>query len=92
MFRSTLIRSLNLFDNYSKRMTSINDLKTKSKQASELIEALKTQIAHIKEESTPAFMVQKAKNLENENAQLKLKVEKLKKELEAAEAAKGPSG
>jgi predicted nucleic acid-binding Zn-ribbon protein len=90
MFRFSLISSLNLFKTNFK-MTSVSDLKMKSKQASELIESLKTQIARIKEESSPAFMVQKAKNLEKENTQLKFKVEELKKELEAAESLKGPS-
>ena len=91
MFRSSLITSLNLLKSNSKlKMTSLNDLKMKSKQASELIESLKTQIARIKEESSPAFMVQKAKNLEKENTDLKFKVEELKKELETAEALKGP--
>ena len=87
MFRFTK-SAIVLFRN---KMTSISDLKLKSSQANEIIESLKAQIEQIKLESSPHFMVQKAKKLEKENLELKAQVEELKKNLEQAEALKGKS-
>lgn len=84
LFRSAITRNLH-------KMTNVEELKLKSKEANELIQSLKNQIEQIKLSSTPAYMAEKAKSLETENSQLKLKVEELKKQLEQAEALKGTS-
>lgn len=68
---------------------SIEELKQRSTQATDLIEKLKKQIEQIKLQTTPAYMAEKVKTLQNENEKLKQEVELLKKELEAAEAARG---
>jgi hypothetical protein len=64
---------------------SLEELRAKSTQASELIEKLKRQIEQIKLASTPASMAERAKSLQQENEALKKRVEELKKELEEAE-------
>lgn len=70
---------------------SIDELKVKSGQASQLIERLKNQIEQIKIASSPANMAERAKNLQKENEELKKKVENLKSQLESAES-KNPLG
>lgn len=65
---------------------SIDELKVKSGQASQLIEKLKNQIEQIKIASSPANMADRAKNLQKENEELKKKVENLKSQLESAES------
>lgn len=69
--------------------TTVEELRSKSSQASQLIEKLKQQIDAIKVASSPANMAERAKNLQQENETLKKKVEALKKQLEAAEAKNG---
>jgi hypothetical protein len=64
---------------------SLEELRAKSTQASELIEKLKRQIEQIKLASTPASMAERAKSLQQENETLKKRVDELKKELEEAE-------
>lgn len=95
LFRSNkLLNSHKLNELTLKKMVntlSIEELKNRSVQATELIEKLKKQIEQIKLQTTPAFMSEKVKTLQSENEQLKKEVEVLKKELEDAEAQTGSS-
>jgi len=65
---------------------SIEELRSKSSQANELIEKLKNQIEQIKIASSPAKMAERSTSLQKENEELKKKVEDLKKQLEATES------
>lgn len=64
---------------------TVEELRSKSTQAAELIEKLKNQIAQIKIASSPAKMAERSTSLQQENEKLKKQVEELKKQLEAAE-------
>ena len=90
LFRSPLVTTTYRFSS-SIKMASIEELKLKSKQANGLIESLRSQIEQIKLATSPAYVADKAKNLEKENTELRAQVEQLKKQLEEIEAAKGPS-
>jgi len=64
---------------------SVEELKKKSAHADELIEKLKKQIAEIKMSTTPAYVAEKSKTLQQENEVLRKQVDELKKELEQVE-------
>jgi aminoacyl tRNA synthase complex-interacting multifunctional protein 1 len=70
-------------------VTTLEQLKLRSVQANQVIEKLKHQVEQIKLQTTPAYMADKAKSLQNENVLLKKRVEELKKELEIAESKSG---
>lgn len=64
---------------------TLEDLKLKTTQSSQLIEKLKRQIELIKLANTPAYIAEKKASLTAANAQLKSQIEKLVKDLEQAE-------
>lgn len=70
-------------------VTTLEQLKLRSVQANQVIEKLKQQVEQIKLQTTPAYMAEKAKTLQNENVLLKKRVEELKKELETVESKSG---
>jgi regulator of replication initiation timing len=93
-FRSDNLSRSYLFTSKSfiRMSATLEQLKLRSTQASEVIEKLKKQVEQIKLQTTPAYMAEKAKTLQKENELLKKRVDELKKELESAEANKKPNG
>ena len=93
-FRSKAITYNFLLDSKSilKMSATLEQLKLRQAQASQVIEKLKKQVELIKLQTTPAYMAEKAKVLQKENELLKKRVEDLKKELELAESKKSAAG
>jgi hypothetical protein len=101
-FRSTLFKSSKfsifnfsiinktrsyLFDKMSAPVT-IEELRSKSNQANDLIKKLQQQIEQIKLQTSPEYQAKRAAELKIENEELRKEVDRLVKELEAAEANK----
>ena len=103
-FRSTLFKSSKyslfnfsiinktrnyLFEKMSAPVT-IEELRSRSNQANDLIQKLQHQIEQIKLQTSPEYITKRAAELKTENEQLRKEVERLVKELEVAEANKTP--
>jgi aminoacyl tRNA synthase complex-interacting multifunctional protein 1 len=67
---------------------TIEELRSRSNQANDLIQKLQHQIEQIKLQTSPEYLTKRAAELKVENEQLRKEVERLVKELETAEANK----